>query len=210
MSSSCYTILPTNATSPTLMLYPIASSYTVKSGNRIPGFPWNLSFLKLEEPIAIAENFAHYLASFFLSLAWKSFPGSSEVRFPMLGNDIFPSQQSRKSVGRFRAEDSNKPLNCPLPGPAQLMYCTVHWISHHNWSQLLRSNCAIKSKDSEVPTSACAAEQTVLPLDLTILQQPMLMCLLSNNPCWRDCSPAVHTEVSVLQQSVLPLDVSVP
>jgi hypothetical protein len=44
--------------------------YTVKNGNKIPGFPWNLSFLILEEPTADRGKFCtlHILDFFFLQL----------------------------------------------------------------------------------------------------------------------------------------------
>jgi hypothetical protein len=47
--------------------------YTVKNSNRIPGFPWNLSFLILENNILLlAENFA-------LSPSWNlSFSSSKK------------------------------------------------------------------------------------------------------------------------------------
>jgi hypothetical protein len=65
--------------------------YTVKNGNRILGFSWKLSFLKLEEPIAGSGKFCTLpMPVFFLSPAWKSFPRSAVVVFSMLGNEIFP------------------------------------------------------------------------------------------------------------------------
>jgi hypothetical protein len=64
---------------------------TVNDANRIPGFPWNLSFLKLEEPItdsAIFCTLPH--TGFIISPAWKSVPRSTRVLFSMLGSKISP------------------------------------------------------------------------------------------------------------------------
>jgi hypothetical protein len=60
--------------------------YTVKNGNRIPGFPWNLSFLILEELTADRGKFCtlHILDFFFLQLG-KVFRAMKGSR---LGNEI--------------------------------------------------------------------------------------------------------------------------
>jgi hypothetical protein len=59
---------------------------TVKNGNRIPRFPWNLSFLILEETTAKSGKFCtlHILDFFFLQLG-KVFRDIKGYFFPGWG-----------------------------------------------------------------------------------------------------------------------------
>ncbi len=132
----------------------------------------------------IAENFAQYPCQFFfLSPASKSFPRSEEVLFSMLGNKIFPLVSNPGNL----SEDSglgtaSNPWFAPPPRPCPRR--TLHQSPH--WSQLLRSNCAINSKGSEVSAYICLCRTAD--------------CAASS---WRYYSPAAHADVIVLFYSSL-------
>jgi hypothetical protein len=63
------------------------AQYTVKNTNRIPGFPWKLSFLILRNTHLLVEENLHIAhPGFFLSPAQKSVPGPAGVQNSGLRN----------------------------------------------------------------------------------------------------------------------------
>jgi hypothetical protein len=63
--------------------------YTVKNCNRIPGFPWNLSFLIRENTHCCYGKILHFAhPGFFLFPVRKSVPRPEVVQKSGLGNEI--------------------------------------------------------------------------------------------------------------------------
>jgi hypothetical protein len=85
------------------MSYILADHYTVKNANRIPGFPWNLSFLIRENTHCGKGKILHIAhPGFFLFPVRKSVPGLEEVQKSGLGNEISrPTPQSWKHPEKF-------------------------------------------------------------------------------------------------------------
>ncbi len=71
-----------------------------KNANRIPGFPWNLSFLILENTHCWLRKILHIAhPDFFLSPAPKSVPRPTGVRNSGLRNEI-PNDSEYSGLGR--------------------------------------------------------------------------------------------------------------
>jgi hypothetical protein len=62
--------------------------YTVKNCNRIPGFPWNLSFLNQENTHCCYGNILHIAHPGFFFPVRKSVPRPEVVLKSGLGNEI--------------------------------------------------------------------------------------------------------------------------